>query len=92
MAKAIPQTTMITEFLLNIFTNIINFVIDRLPTWSFPDGVLTSISELVTEAYSYDKLVPIDTLIAVLLAVFGLFAVIWAWSGFKFLLGLLRGN
>lgn len=83
---------MITDYLLSLFIGLVNFFVGILPTWSLPSALTSSINNLITTAYSYDYIFPVTTVITIVVAAFGLLAIIILWQAIKWIIGLIRGN
>lgn len=83
---------MIIDFLINLFVTVVNSITSVLPTASFSTDIQDKLTTFFGSMYNYNSIFPINEMFIVLGMTLALFGFIFAWSGIKYVIHLIRGN
>jgi len=83
---------MITGAIISFFGFFIYSVIVLLPISStFPDAINSSLTWIFQQAYGWNWLVPVDTIVSILGITMALYTGLFTFRGIKWILNLARG-
>jgi len=84
---------MITGAIISFFGSFILSMILLLPVSNaFPTEINTSINAIFQFAYSWNWIVPVDTVVQILSITMSIYTAIFAFKGLKWILNLFRGS
>lgn len=83
---------MIIDAILNLFFNIINFLIGLLPMSGFPVSIMTGIHNFFTSIYQYNGIFPIDTAFFLIGWAVTFWSIVLVWEIINWIIKMFRGN
>lgn len=83
---------MILDVIINIFTSVVGALVSLLPTASFSDTFITTVTSFINGVYAYDSIVPVTTMFTVFSAAVVFMGIVFLWRGIQYIIHLIRGN
>lgn len=82
---------MITTFILDIFYNFVNFLVNLLPTGSLPTSIASSIENIWGFINAFSFVIALDTFLQVLLIMLAFDAVVLLWHLIEWIIRKVPG-
>jgi len=83
---------MITGAILSLFGNILQAVLSLLPTATLPVEITSAIQWMVDSLFAWNWIIPASALLNVVLLSIALYTGMFAFSGLRYILNLIRGS
>jgi len=83
---------MIGTLLINALYVALTGLLSVLPTASLPSQISSAFTSLVSTAYQFNTVFPVDTLAQILVYFMSFELALYTWKAFRYFLHLVRGN